>query len=215
MSQMILLHPTLDVANSTLTLHIPAYSNFPASTHSIPLVAPSSAEYLTDLKIWSSPPLDGYVVGSPALAEALSNFMGRPVLLVQKGVERREAGPEEGWIGSLPGLELEYDDVSPLSWADQFPILVVNEASLKEVERRTIADDRVDKARWREGGQGLEVERFRGNVVLSGAEEWVEDGWAELSFGEEGREDVLYVASRCARCMVSLERVVRSEMRSG
>lgn len=195
---MILIHPTL--TNDTLTIHVPEHNEFAASTHTIPIDPLPTDEKLEDLKIWDSPALDGWSVGTPAIRSALSNFMGRPVLLVKKGVERREAGPEEGWIGAL-GVDLQYDEVAAVGWADQFPILVVTEASLKDVERKIHEDARPDKSRWSKDGKPFEPERFRGNVVISGAEAWAEDGWAELKF-EGATEEVLHVAMRCARCMV-------------
>lgn len=207
---MILIHPTLDIPSQTLSITIPAYLSEPSSTHVIPISPPASSEYLTDLGIWGKSGFDGYSVGTPALLSALSHFMGREVLLVSKGAEKRESG-EDGYIDQLKEegvIDLEYVDgkqeSSTIAWADQFPILVVNEASLAEIDERVRKDDRVDQKRWAVGEEALEMSRFRGNVVLTGAEAWTEDGWSGLMIGEKGSEEELYVAARCARCMVRL-----------
>ena len=134
-SRMILLEPQLDVDAGTLTLRIPAYNNFPSSEHTIPITPPTHAEEHYDLKVWSSPHLDGFDVGTPALNRALSDFMGRGCRLMKKGSERREAGPDEGWIDALKtsGVKLAYEGPSQVSLADQFPILLCSEESLKVI----------------------------------------------------------------------------------
>jgi len=78
-------------------------------------------------------------------------------------------------------LEEENDD------ADAFPLLILSEGSLKELNRR------LEKA--------LPVNRFRPNLLLSGYEPFAEDGWKEIRIGQiEFR--VVKPCSRCATTTV-------------
>lgn len=198
---MVLIHPTLDLASQTLSVHIPAHQDFPASSHTIPLTPPTSASAESDFLIWGGTH-KGTAVGTPELLEALSNFMGKKVLLIQKGNTRREGGYDAGWVETL-GIELDYDEGAAIKWNDAFPILLCSESSLAEIGNKVASDARVDKQRWNdEGIKNFEIERFRGNIVVKGAEAWSEDSWSEITIGEGQGE--LVVAARCARCMVSL-----------
>lgn len=206
---MILLTPTLDLATSTLTLSIPATTSHPASSHTIPLAPPPSAPHHTTFKIWGST-FDGLEVGSPALLSALSAFMGKEVLLICKGDEPRAAGVVEEWRES-PGVAEVYggEEVPSMKWNDMCPVLVVTEASRRDVGNRIkeFAEDKgFAKERWEGKGDSLEIVRWRGNVVVEGVEEaWEEDGWGELRFeGADGNQVDWFVSSRCGRCMVSL-----------
>ncbi|KAL8278207.1 hypothetical protein RQP46_009380 [Phenoliferia psychrophenolica] len=204
---MILLEPHLDLAAGTLTLRVPAYNEFPASEHTIPIEPTPESEEHFDLKVWASPPLDGFDVGTDALNRALSDFMGKDCRLMKKGVERREAGPDEGWIAALKpsGVDLAYEEDLPsqVGWADQFPILLTSEESLKDVENKVLTDEGVrstpkfDHVRWSPSGPPLEINRFRGNIVVRGGKKWEEDGWGEVQIGgaADGSE-TLYVAAR-------------------
>lgn len=211
---MILIHPTLDLPNQTLSISIPAHSTFPASTHTIPLSPPADAEYVKDLTIWGSDPLDGYIVGSPLLTKDLSEFMGKPVLLVQKGQVPRLAGMEEGWIDQWLheiGESTQYPS-SVISWPDQFPILLVSQRSIREIDEMVKNDETIrnlrgfDVERWTgEKGSEFEVERFRGNILVDGVEDaFEEESWGELelSSAKEQRTETMFVAARCARCIL-------------
>jgi len=89
------------------------------------------------------------------------------------------------WIGPQPTRRVKkYDDV-PLSFADGFPFLLVNSASLHDLQQRCPASVR--------------IEQFRANLVVSGAPAWDEDSWAEIQLG-----DVIFeVAKPCSRCVLT------------
>ncbi|MFT9419183.1 MOSC domain-containing protein [Acetobacter sp.] len=76
----------------------------------------------------------------------------------------------------------------PVSFADGYPLLLANTASLDELNTRLPA------------GQGVPMTRFRANIVLSGAQPWAEDGWRRLSIGGSV---VVRVLAPCSRCMVT------------
>ena len=213
--KMILIESALDVQHGLLHITVPAHDDKPASTHSISLSPPENPSPDTvhnDLHIWGTQN-EGFEVGSPELVAALSSFMGKEVLLVMKGSEPRTAGPEVGWIDAIPDQHVKttYTEPSSIKWNDQFPILLVSLASYAAVNALIWKDEKVrkinafDEERWNETKPGLEIERFRANLVVEGVETaWEEDGWGTLEFtGKAGEKETMFVAARCARCMVS------------
>ena len=77
------------------------------------------------------------------------------------------------------------DPQDRVTFADGFPVLVTNDASLTDLNARLPAPIRMD--------------RFRTNVAVAGAEPWAEDGWARLQIGA-----VAFAGTKdCARCAVT------------
>lgn len=204
---------TAFLPNNMLSITIPASEGVSSSTHTISLARPTPETHPEethdhDFHIWGGN-VDGYTVGSSELIAALSAYMGRDVLLVQKGEGLREAS-QHGFVQGLPGVELEYEEHPAVSLADEYPILTVSQESLDDLNRRVQEDEEVhqafkkqfDQQRWLgEEKDGIEIVRFRGNIVLQGTREaWEEDTWAEMEIGEDCP---LVVAQRCARCQVS------------
>ena len=72
-----------------------------------------------------------------------------------------------------------------VSFADGYPLLVTNEASLVDLNRR------LDRP--------VPMDRFRTNLRVAGAAAWAEDGWGHLHVG--GAE--FFVAKTCDRCVVT------------
>jgi len=107
----------------------------------------------------------------------LSTFFGRKLHLVYKPEEsRRPVDPEFG----------EADDI--VSFADGFPILLTTTESLAALNERL----RVPVA----------MERFRPNIVLSGAPEgWAEDCWKRIRIGGV----TLRIVKPCARCVMTTQ----------
>ncbi|MBX3128179.1 MAG: MOSC domain-containing protein [Polyangiaceae bacterium] len=102
----------------------------------------------------------------------LSEWLGRGLTLVYMGddVERLidEEQPEHGVV----------------SFADGYPLLLTNEASLAALAGRS--------------GGDLTMTRFRPNLVVTGAAAFVEERWARLRVGSV----VLRNANPCERCVV-------------
>lgn len=69
------------------------------------------------------------------------------------------------------------------------------------------ATPQFDHERWSLSAPPLEMHRWRGNIIVKGGKKWEEDSWGEIEFyGESAQRsspETLYVAARCARCMVS------------
>ncbi|PKN57149.1 MAG: MOSC domain-containing protein [Deltaproteobacteria bacterium HGW-Deltaproteobacteria-14] len=72
-----------------------------------------------------------------------------------------------------------------VSFADGFPLLLTSEASLEDLNRRMAAP--------------LPMDRFRPNLVISGAEPWAEDSWKEIRVGTIRLE----LVKPCARCAIT------------
>jgi glycine hydroxymethyltransferase len=79
-----------------------------------------------------------------------------------------------------------------ITFADTAPYMVVSETSVANVSERL------------EGGEEMDVRKFRANVVVEGAETaFEEDFWAELVVGEsDGKESGvrLLLTANCVRC---------------
>ncbi len=90
-----------------------------------------------------------------------------------------------------------------VSFADGYPLLLIGEASLDDLNRRIseaaeAADARDPDDPEREVPKPLPMNRFRPNVVIKGTNPFEEDGWAEIRIGEAG----FRVAKPCARCPI-------------
>ncbi len=118
---------------------------------------------------------------------------------VQRGVP---AGKEaDRWFGEFLGgvyrlVRQPEDDVRPVdsvravpedraSFADRFPLLLISEASLEDL------NDRLEEP--------LPMNRFRPNLVVEGCGPYAEDGWGEVRIGETG----FRVAEPCRRCAIT------------
>lgn len=107
----------------------------------------------------------------------LSDRLERPVRLVwqEDPTVRRVSGAHGGQDGDV------------LSLADAGPLLLTSESSLAQLQE------------WVGPEPSLEMVRFRPNVVIDGAEPFVEDGWTTVRLGEvEFR-----LAETCDRCVMT------------
>ena len=72
-----------------------------------------------------------------------------------------------------------------VSFADGFPLLMISEASLAELNTRC--------------SEPLPMNRFRPNLVVSGSTPYAEDSWQTVSIGEA----TLHVVKPCQRCIIT------------
>jgi uncharacterized protein len=72
-----------------------------------------------------------------------------------------------------------------VSFADRYPVLVISEASLADLNRRLETP--------------LPMDRFRPNLVVSGCDPFAEDAWGEVAIGEV----VFHAAKPCGRCVIT------------
>src|SRR5581483_2666140 len=77
-----------------------------------------------------------------------------------------------------------------VGFADGFPLLVLNNASLDDLNARIEA----------RGHAPLPVNRFRPNIVFGGTAPYAEDRWTRIAIGNEVR---LSIVKPCARCAIT------------
>lgn len=112
-----------------------------------------------------------------AVDAALSDWLGRPVLLVaMDGHSKRTAHPD--WAPD-----------APVSFADGYPMLIASTASLDALNERIRAG----------GGVPVPMARFRTNIVVTGGPAWAEDGWAAVRIGAV----TFALPKPCKRCVVT------------
>ncbi|MGW6689042.1 MOSC domain-containing protein [Streptomyces sp. NPDC054961] len=122
------------------------------------------------------------VVAARAAADWFSAYLGVPARMVHMDdpVVRRPVDPDY----ALPG--------ETVSLADAYPLLIATLASLDALNSLIAQGDHP--------GEGpLPMNRFRPNVVVSGAGAWDEDGWRRIAIGDAEFRG----ARECGRCIVT------------
>ncbi|MFJ6795324.1 MOSC domain-containing protein [Streptomyces sp. NPDC091268] len=122
------------------------------------------------------------VVAAGAAADWFSAYLGESARLVHMDdpAVRRPVDPRY----ALPG--------ETVSLADGYPLLIATLASLDALNSLI--------AQGRHAAEGpLPMNRFRPNVVVSGAEAWAEDDWRLVAIGDA----VFRGARECGRCVVT------------
>lgn len=117
------------------------------------------------------------LIAPESINQWLSGFFPRPVQL--------------RWVGPEMTRRVKRLAHVPLGFADGYPFLLINEASLHDLRQRCPA--------------GIKLEQFRPNLVVTGASPWAEDSWSVVRIGEV-IFDVPKPCSRCVFTTVSPER---------
>lgn len=140
----------------------------------IAVAVPNAAEQAVSVSIWRDESVPARDAG-PEAAAWLSAVLGRPCRLVHMA---------EPWTARSvdPDFATEEDRVS---FADGFPLLVTNQASLADLNARLASP--------------VAMDRFRTNVAVANAVPWEEDGWVDLRIGTVHFAGV----KDCARCAVT------------
>lgn len=135
-----------------------------------------------EVQVWDS--TCAALVHAPG-SELLSELFARPLRLVyMPDTELRAVDPDYG----------RADDI--VSFADGFPLLLLNEASLAELNRHL--------------PRRVGMDRFRGNVIVDGASAYQEDALGRVKIGELEFRSVK-PCSRCAVVNVDPARGVRED----
>lgn len=98
----------------------------------------------------------------------LSTYLGEAVRLL--------------WTGAEPSRRRLPESI-PVGFADGYPLLLVGEASLADLNQRV--------------GRELSMQRFRPNLVISGSAAFAEDGWQRIRIGDA----ILRLSKPCERCV--------------
>ena len=104
----------------------------------------------------------------------LSAFLGMPCRLVYMPEDTRRTVSREFTAGE--GI---------VSFADGFPLLLIGESSLDDLNTRL--------------AEPLPVNRFRPNLMVTGSAPYAEDDWKQVRVGEV----LFHVVKPCARCVMT------------
>ncbi|HEY4302617.1 MAG TPA: MOSC N-terminal beta barrel domain-containing protein [Candidatus Didemnitutus sp.] len=111
-------------------------------------------------------------------ADWLSAVLGAPTRLVHIGRDyHRPIRPSKARPGDV------------FSFADGYPFLVISEESLQRL------NDRIAER----GHDGVPMNRFRPNIVISGVDAFSEDAWARVRIGAV----TFRTGGPCARCVIT------------
>jgi len=132
--------------------------------------------------VWQSE-VEGLVYNG-SVSEWFSDALGRKCQLVVM---------PETWHRHVNERFDSGDDI--VSFADGYPLLIANEASLAALNSRIREES--EKA-GKGAGVPLPWNRFRPNVVVTGAEPFAEDNWRKIRIGET----IFRVPKPCARCAI-------------
>jgi uncharacterized protein YcbX len=130
---------------------------------------------------------------SEAAARWFSEYLGRPCRVFKADVAQaqRAASAEwvDGWLQAHADLSAGFDPTNLFGFADGFPLLVANQASLDELNHQLAAKQQ----------PAVPMNRFRPNIVLEG--EWPaydEDHTVLVSIGDVR----LALVKPCTRCTI-------------
>jgi uncharacterized protein len=159
-----LVTPTLQ--NDSITLSAPNFDalQFPIKT----------SGYSFPTQIWKSTGVQAVDQGDET-AEWFSNWLDAPVRLVHMadGYKRKVS------------MEYAINEDDHTSFSDGYPILIISEESLQDL------NGRLDSA--------LPMNRFRPNIVIKGCKPFEEDSWKRIRIGDVE----LALVKPCARCEVT------------
>ena len=133
------------------------------------------------VQVWGDA-LDAWDMGDVA-GQWFSDFLGRPGLRLARFDPEATRFASKQWTGEVE---------APIEFADGFPLLVVGEASLAELNQRLAAA----------GHAAVGIERFRPNIVLAGLQAHDEDRLHELRIATAEGEVVLRLVKPCPRCPI-------------
>ena len=139
------------------------------------------------VQVWNST-CNAVTVGQEA-DEWFSEYLAMPAALVYMPDDsKRFSNPKFG------------GDAKRVAFADGYAYLLANEASLAELNARLLAKSH----------SPVPMNRFRANVVVSGAPAWAEDDWGDLRCGGDV---LLRTAKPCGRCQVTTTDQATGEVR--
>jgi uncharacterized protein YcbX len=147
-----------------------------AGSVEVPIDAGGSHTARMRVRVWNSV-VDAVPV-SPYADAWLGDYLGMPCRLVyMPDATRRESNAKHAGPDHLVGF------------ADGYAYLLANEASLADLNVRL----------GEKSHPALPMNRFRPNLVVTGAGAFDEDGWKEIRVGEA----TLRAAKPCGRCQVT------------
>ena len=139
-----------------------------------------TVEAATRVRVWDDI-VKAYDMG-PLAAQWFSDFLGRKLRLARFDPEQQRLS-DPAWTGDLAAEN---------AFADGFPLLVANEASLADLNARLAA----------QGLAPVTMQRFRPNLVLSGLDAYDEDHLHEIVIATDQGPVRLRLVKPCTRCSI-------------
>ena len=139
-----------------------------------------TVESATRVRIWNDV-VKAYDMGALA-AQWFSDFLGRKLRLVRFDPDEERLS-DRRWAGDIAARN---------AFADAFPLLVTNQASLEDLNTRLAAN----------GAAPVTMQRFRPNLVLSGLQPYDEDHLHEIRIGDGDEAVRLRLVKPCVRCTI-------------
>ena len=139
-----------------------------------------TVEAPTRVRVWNDV-VKAYDMGGLA-AQWFSDFLGQKLKLARFDPEQQRLADAQ-WTGDI---------AAEAAFADEFPLLVANTASLDDLNTRLAA----------RGAAPVTMARFRPNLVLSGLQPWDEDHLHELLFSTPDGPVRLRLVKPCSRCSI-------------
>jgi uncharacterized protein len=109
--------------------------------------------------------------GADALNQWLSSYLEQSVIML--------------WTGLEPNRRVRRRPDVPIGFADGYPLLIIGEGSLAELNRQA--------------GMQFEMLRFRPNLVIAGTEAFAEDQWRQIQIGDI----IIDLLKPCERCIIT------------
>ncbi|MET0333633.1 MAG: MOSC N-terminal beta barrel domain-containing protein [Rhizobacter sp.] len=137
-------------------------------------------EDATRVTVWNDE-VAAYDMGNLA-AQWFTDFLGQPCRLVRFDPEQKRLSNKK-WTGDIDAEN---------AFSDGYPILVVSEASLADLNQRLT----------QRGGEPIAMNRFRPNLVLSGLDAYGEDHLDEIAIDTPEGPVLLKLVKPCPRCPI-------------
>jgi uncharacterized protein len=142
-------------------------------------LAIDAVEEPVTVRLWDDE-VAAYDMGAVA-AQWFTDFLGQPLRLVRFDPEQRRLSNRQ-WTGDVEALN---------QFSDGFPLLVIGEGSLGELNGRLQASGRAP----------VGIERFRPNIVLGGLAAYEEDRWPLVRIAAAEPVE-LRLVKPCGRCPI-------------
>ncbi len=139
-----------------------------------------AVEAPTRVRVWDDV-VKAYDMGDLA-AQWFSDCLGTKLRLARFDPEEKRLS-DSAWTGALQAQN---------AFADGFPLLVTNSASLADLNTRLAA----------RGAQPVTMQRFRPNLVLDGLAAWDEDHIGDITLTTDEGPVLLRLVKPCVRCSI-------------
>lgn len=183
------------------------------------VVADADGHFLTGrtepalTRIQAQPVASGLVLNAPDMPELLVadadlSDKRRPVTIWKEQLSARHCHPDyDRWLSELLGKpcqllycdeqterSVEHTSDQPVGFADGYPLLLISQASLDDLNNRLATP--------------VTMEHFRPNIVLDNTAAFAEDGWRRIRIGEVEFQ----VCKPCSRCIFTTRDPVTTEL---